>query len=102
MAKIKTPEWISHHDALKITGKPSAWALCYWMRKWNDNPATRNKVRRLRGYVEKSSLISALEEAEAIFNRSGQEAQAFVNQQVFGRTRAARTTQTLQKGGIPS
>ena len=96
MNDTQTPEWITLEDALKIEHRPNTYQLSRWMKRWNENPNTVNKIRRRHAMVEKNSLIAAQEEDEKRFQRSEQIAKIRTG------TRAARTTQTLQKGGIPS
>lgn len=97
MNDTQTPEWITLEDALKIEHRPNTYQLSRWMKRWNENPNTVNKIRRRHAMVEKNSLIAAQNEDETRF-RSLKKIADISRSATRRATRTAAPSQ--QKGGI--
>lgn len=97
---MTAPKWIPVAQAADIEGG-TLKSFQEWMRSWNLNTATANKVKRRHGKVELNSLIAALDEDAQRFDQ-GERVQAayraLSSNSNLGAGRRRKTSALNQKG----
>lgn len=62
-------QWLTTEDARSHDGR-RPMAFRNWLSRWNQDPTTKNKIRRRHGLIELNSLKAAWAEDEERFSQA--------------------------------